>query len=208
MAATPVEPESSWPPTDGTCPVPDLCDLPFLSAFYAFSTMLARGGPEGRKAYSLSMNFVRIVDKMVIDYGHARAAMVAYANGPNAAAIGRLVLAIGYFENVVTDLLRALEFADRIRQDRASPQLAPKHASVFSSGVYGRVNDMRNAIEHGYGEILKGLNAMAPNCLVPKKDGLDIGVSKIGYTELASWIRQLYDMASKHAHFQKPAEEA
>lgn len=197
---------SPWPPNDGTCSVPDLSDLGFLSAFYAVSTMLARGGPKGRKSYCLSMNFVRILDKLVIDYGHARAAMMAHANGPNE-AFGFLIVAIGHFENVITDLFRALEFARCIKHDRGSPQLGPAHASVFSAGVYGRVKAMRNAVEHWYGRI-KGLDAGTPNCLVVKKDGLDIGLTKVSYAELASWIRQLHDLAVKHAHFQQAAEPA
>src|SRR5262245_25813088 len=103
----------SWPPKDGQCAMPDLGDLPYLSVFFAIHRYLAGGGPTDRKSYALVANYIRIVDKAVIDYGLAREQMELWATTPNE-AFGHLPIAIGHFESCLAAMVRAVEFARRV----------------------------------------------------------------------------------------------
>ena len=148
------------------------------------------------------MNFVRITDKLVVDYGHARDQMVLWASAPNE-VIGNLLLAVGHFESCVGSCVRAIEFGRRIRADRNGPGIIPKGLSVLSDAVFNRVNRMRNSIEHLEGDILKGTLGDGPICLAVRPKAIELGVDRITFDELAEWITELHGIADQLVHYRE-----
>ena len=202
MDSMPDRTEAQWPGKNGRCEMPDLSKLSFLSVFLMIHRALAAGGPKDRTSYALVMNFVRIVDKLVADYGLARDQMVLWANTPNE-VIGHLLVAVGHFESCVGSCVRAIEFGRKIRSDRNGPRIIPRGLPVLSDAVFNRINGMRNSTEHLEGAILKGTLADGPICLAVRPKSIELGGEQVNFDELADWITQLHGIADQLAHFRE-----
>jgi len=202
MDANSESPPDYWPPKNGQCEMPEL-KLTFLSVFLMIHRGLGGGGPKNGTSYALVMNYVRIVDKLVIDYNLAREQMVIWAATPNE-VIGPLLVAIGHFESCVSGAVRAIDFARRIRKDKNGPGIVPKGVAVLSDAVYKSVNDMRNSVEHLDGDILDGtLSGGVPICLVVRPKAIELAGAQITFAELADWITQLHAIADKLAYYRE-----
>lgn len=149
------------------------------------------------------MNFVRIVDKLVIDYNLARDAMVMWATTPNE-VMGPILPAIGHFESCVNGLGRALRFSAAIHRDQVGPKIAADGLTDLNSNVGKRIAGMRNSIEHLDERLTEGqLTGNMPRCLVPEQGGIRLYREFIRYPELAEWIGQLHAIAEKVAYFKE-----
>jgi hypothetical protein len=148
------------------------------------------------------MNFVRIVDKLVLDYGHAREQMVMWATTPNG-VIHPLLLATGHFESCIGSCVRAIEFGRRIRADQNGPRSVPRGRQVLSDSVFTRLNRTRNSIEHLEGDILKGALRDGPLCLAVRHNAIELGEDRISFGELADWITELHGIADQLAQFRQ-----
>ena len=182
--------------------MPDVSGLRFLSLFFMIHRFLASGSPRDRTSYAFVMNFVRIVDKLVVDYGHVREQMVIWATTPNE-VLGNLLLAVGHFESCIGSCVRAIEFGRRIRADRNGPRIIPRGLAVLSDAVFNRVNRMRNSIEHLEGDILAGTLGDHPICLAVRPKAIELGDDRITFDELAAWIAELHGIADQLAHFRE-----
>ena len=199
MSTAPVT--GQWPPK--TCEMPDLSGL---NAKVSLTLLLNRtfrgGGPKNPKSYAFVMNFIRIADKLIVDYERTRAALNEYLSTPNN-VISPLIYATNNCESCVTTMVRAIKPGHRIRRDQNGPTIARK-MSVLSDSVWHRVNGVRRAIEH-FDERIRD-NTWVPGdplCLLLKSDRLELMGEEILYVELADWVRELNDLAIQLAHYEE-----
>lgn len=200
MSTAPVA--GRWPPK--TCEMPDLSRLNAKASLtLVLNRMFAGGGPEDPKSYALVMNFIRVVDKLVMDYERTRVALKEYVSTPNN-VISPLIYATNNCESCITTMIRTIKLGRRIRRDQNGPSIAKKIA-VLSGSVWSKVNDMRNAIEHVDGQIIN--DTWVPNeplCLLVKSDRLELIGEEILYSELAEWVLQLNELAIQLAQYKEP----
>ena len=177
-----------------------------VSLFLMIHRFLAGGGSRNATSFALVMNSVRIVDKLVTDYSLAHAQMVAWATTPNE-VMGPLFLAIGHFESCVSGMVRAIDFARRIRKDQNGPRVIPNKSTVLSDAVYKPINTIRNSIEHLDQDILEGtLSGGVPICLVVRPSAIELSGTQITFAELADWITQLHAISNTLAHYREPSD--
>lgn len=198
-------PQKEWPTR---CDMPDLSELqPAVTLSLILHRMFAGGGPTNPKSFALVANLVRIVDALVRDYEYARLSLTRYVNTPNE-VISPLFEAISYSEECITNLLRAIRMARRIRSDEYGPPI-DKYLPVLHDNVASRVTELRNAIEHVDGALIDGTWSEAdPNCLITRDDRLELYGKEILYVELAKWITALHTIAVKLAQFKKTNDSA
>lgn len=190
-----------WPTQ---CGMPDLSvHSPTNSLVLMLNRGLSGGGPKNYHSYALVMNFVLIVDKLLIDYGNARDAMQEFVSTPNE-HMSPLFVAIGHLETSIATMIRAISFARAIRGDKNGPPV-PRRIPVLSDTVYSRLNGMRNAIEH-LDEEARNLDACKelPLCLVIENDRMHLFEETIEFAPFAKWIGRLHQLASDIARFKEP----
>jgi hypothetical protein len=161
----------STEPAAGQRP-PKSCEMPILSDINSqisitlvLNRMFAGGGPKDPKSYALVMNFIRIVDKLVVEYEQTRAALTEFISTPNE-VISPIMYATNYCESCISTLIRAINLGRRIRRDPNGPEIARKIA-VLSDSVCSRVKAMKNAIEHIDEKIIKNTwTPGEPLCLI------------------------------------------
>lgn len=195
-------PLDQWPPK--TCEMPDLSGLNSKASLtLILNRMFAGGGPKDAKSYALVMNFVRVVDKLVVEYEGARTSLINFVNTPNN-VVSPLLVATGECESCISTMIRAVNLGRRIRRDPYGPQLA-RQIPVLANGIWSRVNDMRNAIEHIDSQIANSIWVPGePVCLFLKNDRLKLIGEEIQYSELADWITQLHQLAEQLAQYKEP----
>lgn len=192
---------SSWPTR---CDMPDLSELPSdNSILLMFHRALAGGGPRSPESYALVANYVRIVDASLAEYHAMRAALIRYVTTPNE-VIYPLYEAISHAEACITNLLRAIRIARRIRNDRSGPSL-DRRIDVLSDSVADRVRDLRNEIQHLDEVLLDGTwQPPSAHCLITRDDRIELYGKEILYSELAGWIGTLHRMSSELAIYREP----
>jgi hypothetical protein len=80
--------------------------------------------------------------------------------------------------------------------------LLPRNLSVLSSNKL--ITDMRNAIEHLENRIHRGeITSGQPLCIFPVEDRLELGKHKILFSDLAGWIREVYDCSKIIAEYRE-----
>jgi hypothetical protein len=184
--------------------------MPDLSRLNAKASLLlvanwvvSSGGAKDPKSNAYVMSFVRVVDRIVLDYERARAALIEYVSSPNT-LITPLIRATNDCESCISAMIRAINLARRVRGDQKGPQLQ-RRIRVLSGPVSKKLNAMRNAMEHVDGQIADDAWVPgAPLCLLLKNDGLELAGVEIGYTELAQWVEQLNDLALQLAQYKEP----
>lgn len=194
-------PHASW------CNMPNLDDL----NHERFNYLLLKYGIMSRgaltyQAASFSKSFVRLVDKAILEYKHARCHLVSYVRsfevdpktGGNAPKLGTYITAAGHFENIVTTLHRLQGFST----SKEGPK-RPHSMQVFSNDAKNRIKSTRNLIEHTDGKIIKGEIAEGSYFTIKLCDDLfGFAGYEITYAELADWLKELYDFADVHINFE------
>lgn len=191
---------SNWPTR---CDMPDLSALePGVSLRLMLNRAFCKGGPSDAGSFALVVNFVRIVDVVLADYHSVRAALTTYVTTPNE-FIYPLFEAISHTETCVTNLLRAIKMARRIRQDKAGPQI-DRHIAVLTNNVADRVLAFRNKIQHVDDTLINGTwQPPAAHCLITRDDRIELYGKEILYAELARWITTLHGIASELATYKE-----
>lgn len=182
--------------------MPDLSGLNARISLLLVSNWALGGGARDPKSNAYVMSFVRVVDKLLLDYERARAALTEYVSSPNT-LITPLIRATNECESCVSTMIRAINLGRRIRGDRNGPPVQ-RRVTVLSGRVSSKVNDMRNAIEHVDGQIAD--DAWVPGeplCLLLKNDRLELAGVEIRYAELAEWTQQLNDIALRLAQYKE-----
>jgi hypothetical protein len=195
-----------WPPE--RCDMPDLSHLnAMMSLNFLLNRVFGGGGSSDAKSYAFAMNFVRIVDILLLDYEKVRIELVRYINSPNH-VISPLLIATGSCEALIGTALRAIKIARRMRSDRNAPANAPviqRRISVLADSIADRIGGMRDAIQHIDGQIAG--NTWSPGdavCLFLKNDRMELAGQHILYSEMADWVLQLHALSNQVACYRPP----
>ncbi|MFN2399320.1 MAG: hypothetical protein ABR543_11860 [Gemmatimonadaceae bacterium] len=161
-----------------------------------FSDRGPRSYPEG----PLATSFLRLVDKAIIGHELARREFTAWNERRSFAALLR---GQGHLETCVSSMHRALTFAERLRSrglvTEDSQPLIPRARDlpVFSDDARQRIRRLRDAIEHVDAQIIAGECPVGqPIALEPRGAEMWLEDVRIGYGELAAWLRQLRALAT------------
>ena len=184
--------KDSWFPTQ--CGMPDLSALHEANLLgLILNVAFCGGGPRDPTAKVLVANYVRLVDQTLWAYNSARESIQRFVSTPNN-VIGPLFRAASQLETCINTLDRAIRFAQKIRRRQHAPQVGKPR--VLSDPVSKRVRDLRSALEHLEGEILRHEIASGDaSILVARNDEIKLGGMQITYGELAGWIRELHTLA-------------
>ena len=186
--------------------LPKRCEMPDLSNLnskviltFILNAMLKGGGPRDLQAWALVISYVRLVDKAVVEYQSARAYLEEYVT-TDFFHMSPVFRATGHIETCIGTLKRAIRALDRIRRDQQSPEI-PKHLPVLSGQTPERITEVRDAMEHMDERILNGqLPTIEALCLLTD-DGLDFCGTRVSFTELASWVKQLHSLSESLASY-------
>jgi hypothetical protein len=181
--------------------IPDLSHLLSRSTSFAMQRFFTSGGPQGREAYALVMNFVRLVDLAVSEYESGRLAILQFANSNGDFRLSSAIRSSAHFEVSIDALKRAINHLKAIRGNatvsQALKDFLPRGIRLISGEVEGKVTDIRDAIQHleeriQKGEIIEGQSfALQPTC-----DDLQLGSRNLRYIELAEWLTEAHTLSS------------
>jgi hypothetical protein len=201
-----------WPPR--RCEMPDLSNLSgkltidyFLN--YAFgNTELQMSGP-GQAQF---LNFIRLVDKTLLEYEPARFDLQNYVNSDNRTSL--FMRCVDHMENCVDSLHRSFLHLDGLRtsiyreRQRTNEPLPDIHRDELpKSSNRKRIDNIRDAIQHMDDRISKGRAGadIAPIGLNVKSDSVELDHEEIYYAELALWIQQIYRVAEQLTNYTSSA---
>jgi hypothetical protein len=201
-----------WPPR--RCEMPDLSNLSgkltidyFLN--YAFgNTGLQMSGP-GQAQF---LNFIRLVDKTLLEYEPARFDLQNYVNSDNRTSL--FMRCVDHMENCVDSLHRSFLHLDGLRtsiyreRQRTNEPLPDIHRDELpKSSNRRRIDNIRDAIQHMDDRISKGRAGadIAPIGLNVKSDSVELDHEEIYYAELALWIQQIYRVAEQLTNYTSSA---
>jgi hypothetical protein len=201
-----------WPPR--RCEMPDLSNLSgkltidyFLN--YAFgNTELQMSGP-GQAQF---LNFIRLVDKTLLEYEPARFDLQNYVNSDNRTSL--FMRCVDHMENCVDSLHRSFLHLDGLRtsiyreRQRTNEPLPDIHRDELpKSSNRKRIDNIRDAIQHMDDRISKGRAGadIAPIGLNVKSDSVELDHEEIYYAELALWIQQIYGVAEQLTNYTSSA---
>src|SRR5262249_38049544 len=156
---------------------------PKVSLDYMLNRYFMGGGPKNPIAHARAVNFIRIIDSILIDYKNMCFMLQQYASTDNN-ILSPLLYAIGHAENCVGNLHRANHLADAIRRDRNGPQvekldLLPAHATQI-------LRQFRVEIQHLDEKLADGTwQPLDAQCMMLSDDCLEIYGKKILCRDLA-----------------------
>jgi hypothetical protein len=190
-----------WPPT--------VCGLPDLSALrqdkmlrLAERKIVGMTGPPVWLTETLRINYVRVTDHLIHEYEKTREELTLYVNEAGSGFLRtlHLIRATGHFEAAVTNMVRAIGLARRLRRAKDGPPIE-KNVQVLRDDVANRVGDLRNAIEHIFGS---NSDPVPPAWLILKNEKCELEGIEILYGDFAHWIEQLDKIAVEAAEYQGP----
>ena len=201
-----------WPPR--RCEMPDLSNLSgkltidyFLN--YAFgNTGLQMNGP-GQAQF---LNFIRLVDKTLLEYEQARLDLQSYVDSDNRTSL--FMRCVDHMENCVDSLHRSFLHLDGLttsihrERQRTNEPLPDIHRDELpKSSNRKRIDNIRDAIQHMDDRISKGRAGadIAPIGLNVKSDSVELDHEEIYYAELALWIQQIYRVAEQLTNYTSSA---
>lgn len=182
--------------------IPDLSGLKPNSLQLTLSQVTGRI-PEDYKVYALVLNFVRLVDFASLDFENCRTSLLKYwkRRDNSTVPLGFLILGAGHFEACITNLKRAIEFLKAIRGysglKPSTQTLIRQKYNVLNGRVEKAVTDMRNCVQHLYGDVKKGLIADGQPIYPSSSDldGMKLGQHKILFSDLAAWLTELHTIS-------------
>ena len=156
-------------------------------------------GPRLPRSKQITDGFVRLIEKTVIEYLHAREKLNAFLREGYADDLFR---AQDHFESCVQSLHRAVLYFERLRQfgfrgPDGSPFIPrPRDLEVLRDPVKRQIRRFRDLIEHLDADILAGLlPEHADTAIHLGWESARLSHSEIRYEDLARWIRQLHHYA-------------
>jgi hypothetical protein len=134
-----------------TCEMPDLSELDTrLARHLILDVLIGEPGLSRREGF-YRRNFVRLVDKAVLEYQEAHSALIKQIEEGGAEVIptgaASFFRFIHHFENCINATSRLLKLIERIKCEGGAlhlPRLARRSIEAHGRGV----PDIRNAIEH------------------------------------------------------------
>jgi hypothetical protein len=201
-----------WPPKRNE--MPDLSNLPskLVSGYFLNSTFGKAGLHMSGTGQAQFLNFIRLVDKTLLEYEQARLYLQRYVDSHNRTSL--FMRCVDHMENCVDSLhrsflhlhgLRTSIYRERQRTNEPLPQIH-KH-ELPTSGDRKRIDNIRDAIQHMDDRISKGRAGadIAPIGLNVKSDSIELAHEEIYFTELASWIEQVHNVAEQLITYTPPS---
>jgi len=155
--------------------------------------------PSGR-ARQIADGFVRLVEKSILEYEHARSKQIAFLTDGTADHWHR---AQDHFESCILALHRALLYLNRLRKFGYKRQdgkpFIPRHydLEVLRDTVTTPVRAMRDALEHLDSDILDGtLPENSPVAIHLGWEVATLATHTLKYSDVVRWIEQLHEFAA------------
>jgi hypothetical protein len=197
------DPSKNFGPTKGTpCQLSDLRHLcPKVSLDYMLNRYFVGGGPKDLIAHARIVNFIRIIDSILIDYNNMRDMLDRYVSTINN-IMSPLLYAIGHAESCIGNLHRANRLAEAIRRDKNGPQV--EKLEVLPAHATKVLEEFRHEIQHLDEKLADGTwQSHEAQCMMLYDDCLEIYGKKILYRDLARWITRLHALSEKLAQYKE-----
>jgi len=172
-----------------------------------FNAGCTAAASQDHSAYVLQANAIRLADAAVRDYllgGHSIAQH--HERAMNQFGLAPILLATTHFESCIWHLERFIKHVRALRAcATAEPELkelVPKTMALLQGAAEGKLTQLRHTLAHlerraTSGRIPKGTSL----ALLPLAEGLEIAGHNITWDELASWLRDASECASRLANF-------
>ena len=180
------------------CRMPDLGEgifSPVMGHYILKVVFNDTGQPSNRTVLAYVVSFIRILDKAIREYNHAKEELQAYIDSASRTTL--LLNATGHLETCIHSLQRCLVLFRRMRAvnfgDSASARLLRKSVEAVSEDV----PTVRNAIEHIDDRIARDEVAEGrPIALMISEAGdrASIAGEDILFTDVAGTIRKLHGL--------------
>ena len=191
--------------------IPDLSRLKPNSIQAILQHYFNSAGPTDYRAYALWMNTIRLGDLCLREYQSARAALMAWYTEDSQAKIANVLRASGHFEACISATERMLRHVKALRStffvEKSLKQLLPKNLLLLRGDQERLLIDMRDAITHFEGLLLKGeIPEGSSLSVVANADQLEIGDFKIPIKRFADWITELHACARRLSDYNPGAD--
>jgi len=193
-----------WPPNRNN--MPDLSHLDNqLTLNLILKALVFKAGYANLKAKALWTGYVKLVDRLILEYNEAGLALDGYVHTPED-IVAPLFRATAHMESCLATLLKAVRFARRLRMDRDCPNVG--HLTAISDEVLDRLKRIRAAVEQLEEKILdRSIRDADPVLMMVKRDGVEIGDEVISYHDLSRWIEELHRLATHLTDYREPVTE-
>jgi len=188
-------------------PYPPECKMPDLSNIEVLTNRLLVQGLLGDPGIPLEVslyrrNFIRLIDKALLEYIYARESIlgqIAEANRPAKEMAVRYIDVFGFtnhIENCINALRRTYKLLNRIKTHTGAPKIPRKLRKGVEKGSQP-VNELRNAVEHIDKLIRK--DELIPDqpimlALTDDNEGIRISTYYINFTDLATLIKNIHEI--------------
>src|SRR5690606_2740987 len=166
-------------------------------------------GSNDHNAYVLQANAIRLADAAVRDYLLGETSIQQHHNrAVNQFGLAPLVLATTHFESCIWHLERFIKHAHALRAcPSAEPELKaliPKSFLLFQGDIEGELTKLRHTLAHLEKRASRGMIAKGESlALLPMKGGLHISGHWIHWDDLALWLREAHQCATRLASYLK-----
>ena len=136
---------------------------------------------------ALGINFVRVTDRAIFEYEHAREHLLR-SMAPGGSL--NLLRAVWHFESCIDATNRGIALAQQLRKRQPGP------SSLLPTARQQRqVRQMRNAIAHADERIVKGdFTPGRPIMVYPRATRIELGKHTLTYRDLSACITKSYRM--------------
>lgn len=185
------------------CKMPDLSDLDTLTNRLIVQSLIGEAGIN-RKVSLYRRNFVRLVDKALLEYAQAREVIldqIAEANRPTEEMLrnGRYFNIFGFtnhIENCINAIRRIYKLLERIKTEKESPTI-PREIRRLVESKSESIGVLRNVVEHIDEIIIK--DELAPNkpimlAITKNSEGITISHYDIKFTDLAILLKNIHEI--------------
>jgi hypothetical protein len=177
--------------------MPDLSHLDSKNTQNELLNSLFGGAPRHHPTRGLTTSLVRVMDKTIIEYEAARAALTEWIETPNH-VMSPLLRAIDHLETCIDSLDRVAQFVEELRAAVNGPAIDGN--KVPSRNQQKRIHALRGAIAHADRDLAKnrtGEPTGLPMTLMPTNDGVEVASSQVSWDDLAGWIEKYHDLAGE-----------
>lgn len=179
-----------------------------LKATGPYLAQILRGrGFFGEGTVGLESVFCRLASQAIDEYELARHYLIEYVRSeasPNSVPspgnvatwpVSPLLIAGGKLENCIHVLHRCVRCLAALRRRHDAGVTIDKNLSVLRAA--SRIGGFRDDIEHVYNDLSKDAIASdKPHTIQVAAAEVRLRENRIRYSDLATWLRQLYDVAS------------
>jgi len=186
------------------CLMPDLSSLDHpVMGNYTLNVVFGHARITDRVAKMHVVSFIRMIDKALREYEEARVCLERYVQRKE--SLLAVVRTTDHLETCINAIVRAFKHLDRIRRDKASPQVPRQFWGALRSQE-AKIRDIRGCVEHMDEDISTVAEGQAIALTVTAQgDAAEVGGCRLSFSSLARTIKQLHAWASKLAQYSEEA---